>query len=166
MRTKVALGLMVALLLAAGPAPPPSSTAPPARDEPSDSADHASRSTPPAPRSTFLAAGHPASQALAAVLLAAVEGETDPDRRSEALEGAARSVSEADLPAVLDALVRDAGPAAAELCPLSSGAGPKRTRRRRQHGPHNFLKAQCAVPPWSKSPSPGPNRPGRRHPLG
>src|SRR5208282_968965 len=118
MRTKVALGLMVALLLAPALRHLGSSTAPPAKDEPSDSPitppasylpRHARRSSPPATQP---------GQALAAVLLAAVEGETDPDRRSEALEGAARSVSEADLPAVLDALVRDAGPAAAELCQL------------------------------------------------
>ena len=118
MRTNVALWLMVALLLAAALRHLGSSTVPRAKDEPSDSRithpasyipHHARRSSPPATQP---------SQAVEAVLLAAVEGETDPDRRSEALEGAAGSVSDADLPAMLDSLVRDARPAAAELCQL------------------------------------------------
>ena len=47
--------------------------------------------------------------------LATIEAETDSDRRSEALDRAVESVSDADLPATLDALVLDASPGAAEL---------------------------------------------------
>ena len=113
---KIALGLMVSLYWcwpcatsAVAPLLVP-------KDEPSDSADHASR-TYPAPRSTLLAPGNPAGQALAAILLAAVEGETDPDRRSEALEARRRSVSDADLPAILDSLARDASPRGRRVVP-------------------------------------------------
>src|SRR5260221_8480153 len=66
-------------------------------------------------------ARHAASQALLAIqqahpdLLAAVDTETDSDRGSEALERALESVSDADLPAILDWLALDAGPRAAEM---------------------------------------------------
>src|ERR1035438_7523677 len=50
-----------------------------------------------------------------AILLEAVEAETDSDRRSEALERAVESVSDAELPAMLDSLARDISPGAAEL---------------------------------------------------
>jgi hypothetical protein len=118
MRIKVALGLMVALLLAVALRHTVTGTVPLAKGETSDG-----RITPPAlhvPRRAQ-GASPPAtqpSQAVEAVLLAAIEGETDPDRRSKALEDAAGSVSDADLPAMLDSLARDARPAAAELCQL------------------------------------------------
>ncbi len=50
-----------------------------------------------------------------AILLAAVEAETDSDLRSEALERAVESVSDAELPALLDSLALDANPAAAQM---------------------------------------------------
>jgi len=50
-----------------------------------------------------------------AMLLVAIEAETDPDRRSEALERAVDSVCDADLPSMLDSLVQDGGPGGAEL---------------------------------------------------
>ena len=50
-----------------------------------------------------------------AILLAAVEAETDSDLRSEALERAVEFVSDAQLPALLDSLALDANPAAAEM---------------------------------------------------
>ena len=118
MRTRVALGMIVALLLAGALRHLGSSTVLPAKDEPSDwrithpasyLPRHARRSSPPSTQP---------SQGVEAVLLAAVEGETEPDRRSEALESTAGSVSDADLPAMLDSLVRDARPVAAELCQL------------------------------------------------
>jgi len=46
---------------------------------------------------------------------AAVEAEIDSDRRNEALERVAKSISGAELAATLDALTRDSGPEAAEL---------------------------------------------------
>ena len=67
-------------------------------------AAHARRAASPALRAT-----QPA-QPIHAILLAAVEAETDPDRRSEALERAVESVSDADLPAMLDSLALDASP--------------------------------------------------------
>src|ERR1035437_669235 len=54
-------------------------------------------------------------QPIHAILLVAVEAETDSDRRSEALERAVDSVSDADLPAMLDSLARDVSPDATEL---------------------------------------------------
>ena len=118
MRTKVALGLMVVLLLAPALRHLFSSTAPRAKDEPSGP-----RITSPASyiplqaRRSSLPATRP-SHAVEDGLLAAVAGETDPARRSEALQAAASSVSDADLRATLDSLVRDTRPAAAELCQL------------------------------------------------
>ncbi len=50
-----------------------------------------------------------------AILLADVEAETDSDLRGEVLERAVESVSDTELPAVLDSLARDANPAAAEM---------------------------------------------------
>jgi hypothetical protein len=55
------------------------------------------------------------SQNAEEALVAAAEQEADPDRRSETLGVAAASVSDAELPATLEALVLDARPAAAEL---------------------------------------------------
>jgi len=60
----------------------------------------------------------PQAQPVHAILLAVIEAETDPDRRSEALERAVKSVSDADLPAMLDSLSHDNSPAAAELSQL------------------------------------------------
>jgi hypothetical protein len=48
-------------------------------------------------------------------LLAAVEAETDPDRRSEGLERLVQSVADADLPVLLETLAGDPRPAAADL---------------------------------------------------
>jgi len=53
-----------------------------------------------------------------ALLLTAIEGETESDRSSEAFELACESVPEAELPATLDALALDASPRAAELSQL------------------------------------------------
>lgn len=115
MRTKVALGLMVALLLAPALRHLGTSTAPLAKDEPSGPRITSPASdVPHQARRSSLSATQP-SHAVEAGLLAAVEGETDADRRSEALEGAAGSVSDADLRAVLDSLVSNTRPAAAEL---------------------------------------------------
>ena len=109
MRIKVALGLMVALLLAVALCHPGSGTVPLAKGETSDGrithpASHIPRraqgASPPATRP---------SQAIEDVLLATAEGETDPDRRSAAFERAAGSVAIADLATVLDSLARDAG---------------------------------------------------------
>jgi hypothetical protein len=50
-----------------------------------------------------------------AILLAAVEAETDSDLRSEVLERAVESVSDTELPALLDSLALDANPAASQL---------------------------------------------------
>jgi hypothetical protein len=55
------------------------------------------------------------AQSVQASLLAAVEAETDPDRRGEALKRTAAAVSDADLPAELDLLTRDPDQAADEL---------------------------------------------------
>jgi hypothetical protein len=54
-------------------------------------------------------------QPIHAILLVAVEAETDSDRRSEALERAVESVLDAELPAMLDSLALEASPHAAEL---------------------------------------------------
>lgn len=48
-------------------------------------------------------------------LLGAIEAETDPDRRSEALDRAVESVSNSELPGLLDSLVRLESSAAADL---------------------------------------------------
>ena len=55
------------------------------------------------------------SQLAHATFFAAIEGETDSDRRSEALERAVESVSESDLPDILDSLMLDNAPWAAEM---------------------------------------------------
>jgi len=68
--------------------------------------------------SSHLVRATPQSQPAHAILLAAVEAETDADRRSAALERAVESVSDADLPTMLDALAWDVSPGAAELCQL------------------------------------------------
>ena len=59
-------------------------------------------------------ATHPARTTEEA-LVASVEKEAEPDPRGEALAVAAASVSDADLPTMLEALVHDTRPAAAEL---------------------------------------------------
>src|SRR5512137_67347 len=58
--------------------------------------------------------GHP----LVISLLSALETDTDPNRRDESIRRAAESVSDADLRAVLNALVGDRNPAIIELCQL------------------------------------------------
>jgi hypothetical protein len=55
------------------------------------------------------------SRPIDAGFLAAVEAEPDLDRKSEALDRVVQSVSDADLPAVLDALASDPSPVAADL---------------------------------------------------
>jgi hypothetical protein len=55
------------------------------------------------------------SQPFDAGLLAAVETELDPDRRAEALERLVQSISDADLPVVLEALARELSSAATDL---------------------------------------------------
>ena len=73
------------------------------------------RSPPAAPVTYRLTSATQPTQAIDASLLAAVEAEPDPDRKSEALERIVQSVSDADLPAALDALASDPSPAAADL---------------------------------------------------
>ena len=117
MKTMIALGLaMLSVLLVValrhtGTSPHPFPEAAPASTEAQQTlmtAD-ARRATSPGLRAT-----EPA-QPVHALLLAAVEAETDPDRRSEALERAVESVAGADLHALLDSLAHDASPGAAEL---------------------------------------------------
>jgi len=55
------------------------------------------------------------AQPIHARLLAAIESETDSDRRSEAFERAVESVSDVELPALLDSLALDVNPEAAEM---------------------------------------------------
>jgi hypothetical protein len=68
------------------------------------------------------------SQPIDAVLLAAIEAETDADRRSEALDRLAESVSDADLAATLGSLVRAGSPAADELSQLLARRWAERDR--------------------------------------
>ena len=111
MKTILALGLvMLSLLLApalrrigSGPHPVPDGNPAPAQSQQMPEAAHA------ALRTTRQA------QPVHPLLLAAIEAETDPDRRSEAIERVVKSVSDADLPAALDSLARDLSPAAVEL---------------------------------------------------
>jgi hypothetical protein len=56
-----------------------------------------------------------AARPVSAVLSAKVEAEIDPDRRGKELERAVESVSDAELPAMLNALALGAGPGAAEI---------------------------------------------------
>jgi len=107
---------MLSLLLApalrrlgSGPHPVPDGTAAPAESQPVSKAADSRRAAPAALRTT-----HP-GRPVHALLLAAIEAETDPDRRSETIERVVESVSEADLPAMLDSLARDISPGAAEL---------------------------------------------------
>lgn len=60
----------------------------------------------------------PFAQPIHALLLAAIEAESDSDRRSEALERVVESVSEAELPATLAALRLAANPGAADMSRL------------------------------------------------
>jgi hypothetical protein len=57
----------------------------------------------------------PPVQSVHAMLLAAVEAESDSDRKIEAPERAVECVSDADLPALLDSLALDTSPGAAEM---------------------------------------------------
>ncbi len=118
MRITVALGLMVALLLEVALRHPGSGTVPLAKGETSGGRiTHPALHIPRSAQGSSPPATQP-GQAVEDILLAAAEGETDPDRRSAALERAAGSVAVADLASVLDSLARDARPAAAELCQL------------------------------------------------
>ena len=56
-----------------------------------------------------------AARPVSAMLFAKVEAETDADRRNEVLERAAKSISDAELPAQLDALAFETSPGAAEM---------------------------------------------------
>ena len=90
-------------------------------------------------------------------LLAAIDAETDPDRRSEALERTVESVSDADLPAMLDSLARDGSPGGRSVAANSLfAAGRKPTRLPQPRGPRNCLKAPPAAPRSNKLPSHGP----------
>ena len=73
-------------------------------------------SPPPARRVAYrVTSATQPTQLSDAGLLAAVEAEPDLDHRSETLERVVQSVSDADLPAVLDMLASDLSPAAADL---------------------------------------------------
>ena len=117
MKTMIALGLvMFSLLLVMALRRTGNSPYPVPEGEP-DSAESQSRPTAAHTRSVAshaLLATQPV-EPIHAILLETIEAETDSDRRSEALERAAESVSDADLPAMLDSLARDLSPSAAEL---------------------------------------------------
>jgi hypothetical protein len=114
MKTTLAFGSALLALLVAlnlpryvtGPHPVADSEAVIASSQQDPGSPHTRRVSYRAPSTT---------QLTDASLLAAVEAEPDPDRRSEVLERVAQSVSDAGLPVMLDALARDSSPAAADL---------------------------------------------------
>jgi hypothetical protein len=118
MKTAMVLGLAMVLLLiwlaprhnSAGKQPlpggesasvSPPTSAPPPPPQAADGAQPQTGAVPQQPTWT---------------LLAAIAAESDPDRRSEALERAVESVGDAEPAALLDFLARQDGSAAADLC--------------------------------------------------
>jgi hypothetical protein len=114
MKTTLAFGLALLALVVtltlprhvAGPRPSPDSNTAVASSQQNPGSPHARRvayrvTSPTQPTDTGL--------------LAAVEIEPDPDRRSEVLERVTQSISDAGLPAVLDSLAGDPSSAAADL---------------------------------------------------
>lgn len=117
MKTMIALGLAIFSLLlvhalcrsGTGLQPVPEGKPDSAESQPLLTAAHTRNVASYAPRAT-----QPV-QPIHALLLAAVEAETDSVRRGEALERAVELVSDGELPAMLDSLARDVSPEAAEL---------------------------------------------------
>jgi hypothetical protein len=60
-------------------------------------------------------AATPSGSSSCAALLTAVESESDPDQKNDALDRLVNSVPDADLPTLVDALARDPRPSAADL---------------------------------------------------
>ncbi len=120
MRTLLALGLVVSLVCLA-----PILRAihdMPARTQRGDSLSITARASSRTGHTCRIESGSsPAIQQTlpdAALLLQTIEAESDPDRRSEALDRATESVADADLRNVLDSLLTMGGAAAGELRPL------------------------------------------------
>ena len=148
MRIKVALGLMVALLLAVALCHPGSGTVPLAKGETSDGrithpASHI-RPRPPGqvrPSKTFF------WRPLRVRLIPTAEAQLSnaPPVPSLLLTWRQCSIRSRVTP-----VLRPPSYASS-----SCGAGPRRTRLRQRHGPHSSLMVPCAVPPSNRSPSPG-----------